>query len=89
MTDATVRLGELEIDALTELVNIGVSSAAVKLRKMIGNQVLLSVPAIKLIGRREAATLLRERETDQLVAVRQRFDGAFSGQALLIFPEFE
>jgi chemotaxis protein CheC len=87
MRDDTIILGELEHDALTELVNIGVSRAAVNLRKMIGDQVLLSVPAVEVIGRRAAAALIRERETDQLVAVRQGFEGAFSGQALLIFPE--
>ena len=87
MRDVTGLLGELEHDALTELVNIGVSRAAVNLRKMIGDQVLLSVPAIEVIGRRAAAALIRERETDKLVAVRQGFAGAFSGQALLIFPE--
>ena len=80
-------LTELEHDALTELVNIGVSRAAVSLRKMIGDQVLLSVPSVEIISRKEAATLIREREIDQLVAVRQTFEGAFSGHALLIFPE--
>jgi chemotaxis protein CheC len=80
-------LTELEHDALTELVNIGVSRAAVSLRKMIGDQVLLSVPSVEIISRKEAATLIREREVDQLVAVRQTFEGAFSGHALLIFPE--
>ena len=79
-------LTELEHDALTELVNIGVSRAAVSLRKMIGDQVLLSVPSVEIISRKEAATLIREREIDQLVAVRQTFEGAFSGHALLIFP---
>lgn len=86
MREAAELLDELEHDALTELVNIGVSRAAVNLRKMIGEQVLLSVPAIEVIGRIAAAALIRERETDQLVAVRQGFEGAFSGQALLIFP---
>lgn len=87
MSDAATFLGELEHDALTELVNIGVSRAAVNLRKMIGDQVLLSVPSVEIISRKAAAALVRERETDQLVAVRQGFEGAFCGQALLIFPE--
>jgi chemotaxis protein CheC len=80
-------LDELEQDALTELVNIGVSRAAASLRKMIGNQVLLSVPALEIVSRTVAATLIREREGGDLVAVRQDFEGAFSGRALLIFPE--
>jgi chemotaxis protein CheC len=87
MKPADVALGELERDALTELVNIGVSRAAAALRKMVGQQVLLSVPSIEVISHREAAALLGERESGDLVAVRQDFSGAFSGRALLIFPK--
>lgn len=87
MSDAAVYLDELEQDALTELVNIGVSRAAGSLRKMIGHQVLLSVPALEIVSRRVAATLIKERESGELVAVRQDFTGAFAGRALLIFPQ--
>jgi len=80
-------LDELEHDALTELLNIGVSRAAVNLRKMVEEQVLLSVPSVEVVTRKAAATLIRERESDELVAVRQDFEGVFSGRALLIFPE--
>jgi len=82
-----VTLGELERDALTEIVNIGVGRAASSLRKMIGDQVTLSVPAIDIVSQRRAARLISEREAAELVAVRQDFDGAFAGRALLIFPE--
>lgn len=82
-----VDLSELEHDALTELVNIGVSRAAASLRGMVGRQVLLSVPSVEVVSRTAASALIRERETGPLVAVRQDFSGAFNGQALLIFPE--
>lgn len=82
-----VTLTELERDALTEIVNIGVSRAASNLRKMIGDQVLLSVPSIEVVSQRRAARLISEREAANLVAVRQDFTGPFSGRALLIFPE--
>jgi chemotaxis protein CheC len=84
---APIRLSELESDALTELVNIGVSRAASGLRQMVGRQVVLSVPSVEVVSRTAAAALIRERETGPLVAVRQDFHGAFEGQALLIFPE--
>jgi chemotaxis protein CheC len=87
MTPHIVPLEELERDALTELVNIGVSRAAASLRKMVGEQVLLSVPSVEVVTRQGAATLIRERESGELVAVRQNFEGVFSGRALLIFPE--
>ena len=87
MSGPAVTLDELERDALTELVNIGVSRAAASLRTMVGEHVLLSVPSLEVVSRATAAVLIRERETGGLVAVRQDFHGAFSGQALLIFPE--
>lgn len=80
-------LDELELDALTELVNIGVSRAANSLRSMIGEQVHLSVPHVSLVGRDRAIAILREREDSKLVAVHQVFEGDVAGRALLIFPE--
>lgn len=87
MTSVDVTLDELERDALTELVNIGVSRAAASLRKMVGKQVLLSVPSVEVVTKEAAAALIGQRESDDLVAIRQEFGGAFSGKALLIFPE--
>ncbi|AOH83981.1 chemotaxis protein CheX [Sphingomonas panacis] len=82
-----VALGDLERDALTEIVNIGVSRAASNLRKMIGDHVILSVPSIDVVSQQRAARLITEREATDLIAVRQDFTGPFSGRALLIFPE--
>jgi len=87
MTDNTIALDELERDALTELVNIGVSRAAASLRKMVNKQVILSVPSVEIVTRKSAASLIGQRESESLIAVQQRFEGPFSGRALLIFPE--
>ena len=80
-------LSDLELDALTELVNIGVSRAATSLRAMVGEQVLLSVPSVALVSRARAVVLLSEQQAGRLVAVHQGFEGAMSGDALLIFPQ--
>ena len=85
--ETVVGLTELQQDAFTELVNIGVSRAAASLRKMIGNQVLLSVPSVEIVSREAAARLIGEREAAPLVVVHQDFEGAFAGRALLIFPQ--
>jgi chemotaxis protein CheC len=88
MTSAgDVHLDALEVDALTELVNIGVSRAAVSLRELVGEQVLLSVPSLAILSRAEAADLVSQGKSSLLIAVRQGFQGEFSGRALLIFPE--
>lgn len=87
MTGPDLTLSELERDALTELVNIGVSHAAGSLRQLVQEEILLSVPAIEIATHRMAATLITEREGDNLIAVRQDFAGALQGRALLIFPQ--
>lgn len=82
-----IDLTEIERDALTEIVNIGVGRAARNLSLMIKEPVQLSVPRTELLLRREAAAILARRDDVGLVSVGQAFQGAFSGQALLIFPE--
>lgn len=82
-----VELTELELDALTELVNLGVSNAALSLRDMVREEVTLSVPKVVVVTREEAIENLGEREAKRLVAVRQDFEGDIRGRALLIFPE--
>ena len=86
-TQANIALNELELDALTELVNIGVSRAAASLRTMVGQEILLSVPAVQVVTRSDAALIIGKRGDDKLVAVHQAFDGDIAGRALLIFPE--
>lgn len=80
-------LSEIEQDALAEIANMGVSRAAASLRQMVGEQVLLSVPAVNIVSRRAASQLVERGNTKKLVAVQQSFDGPFAGKALLIFPE--
>jgi chemotaxis protein CheC len=80
-------LEELELDALTEMVNIGVNRAAASLREMVGEQVHLSVPKVTLVGREEAIRTLGENEVVSLVGVHQVFEGDITGRALLIFPD--
>ena len=81
------QLTEIERDSLAEIANIGVSRAAASLRQMVGEQVLLSVPAVNIVTRQTAAELVERGGSPRLVAVQQTFEGPFSGQALLIFPQ--
>jgi chemotaxis protein CheC len=80
-------LDETERDALSELVNLGVSRAASSLRVMVDQEILLSVPGVAIVPRGQAARMIGGHETTKLIAVRQDFEGDFSGSALLIFPE--
>jgi chemotaxis protein CheC len=82
-----VPLTDLERDALAELSNIAMARAASSLRQMIKNEVLLAVPSVDILTSAAATTLVAKPDNPNLVAVRQDFAGAFSGRALLIFPE--
>ena len=83
----TPTLTELELDALTELVNLGVSSAATNLSELVREEVILSVPKACVVTREQAIVNLREHGAKRLVAIHQDFDGDIRGRALLIFPE--
>jgi chemotaxis protein CheC len=80
-------LNELELDALTEMVNIGVNRAAASLREMVGAQIVLSVPEVRLVSREQAIETLSEKEAGKLVGIHQVFEGDITGRALLIFPD--
>jgi chemotaxis protein CheC len=87
MINPTPPLTDLERDALAELSNIAMARAANTLRQMIENQVLLSVPNVDIVSKDEAMQIIGKPDAPALVAVRQDFNGPFSGRALLIFPE--
>jgi chemotaxis protein CheC len=80
-------LNELELDALTELVNIGVSRAASSLATMCGEEVTLTVPAVSAVTPEAAAEMIGGGEQGKLVGVEQDYAGDISGRALLVFPE--
>jgi chemotaxis protein CheC len=80
-------LTELERDALGEISNIAMARAANSLRQMVEHEVLLSVPSVEILSQEAAARIVAKPDNPSLVAVRQDFSGAFSGRALLIFPE--
>ena len=87
MSVEVVELTPIERDAFAEIANMGVARAATSLRQMLGEQVLLSVPAVHVVTREVAAELVERDNSSKLGAVQQSFEGPFSGRALLIFPE--
>ena len=70
-----------DIDALSEIVNVGVGRAAGSLSQLIGSRIDLCVPEIKLVDRDKIGS-----HAESGMSVIQGFDGAISGNALLIFP---
>ncbi|MEO5349060.1 MAG: hypothetical protein H7836_05390 [Magnetococcus sp. YQC-3] len=82
-------LTEMEEDALKEFFNMGLGMAAASLSQMVNNEVLLSLPQLKVVSYEEATKMLVPGREEKLVAIRQNFTGELSGTALLIFPGAE
>lgn len=81
------QLTEEQIDALQELINIGVGRAASILNEMLDSRIILQVPSVKVLDLKQLQQELIDRFADsQLAAVQLSFTGSFSGTAELVFP---
>lgn len=81
-------IGEIEHDAVVEILNIAVGQAAASLSRLVEDEVTLSVPFVEFLSSRQSAARLDAATGGGLsVAVRQEFSSSFSGDILLIFPE--
>lgn len=80
-------LTNLEIDALTEIFNIGIGRAANSLNQMVSQAVDLTIPEIEILPNKEAKKKLNFDKKMEISAVTQSFSGDFKGQALLMFSK--
>lgn len=82
-----MKLTLTQLDALREVVNIGVGRAASVLNEMIGSHICLQIPALQILSPQQAKEELYKRlGLDDLSAVRLGFNGSLSGSAQLVFP---
>jgi chemotaxis protein CheC len=82
-----VELTADEIDALKELINIGVGNAAGMLNEMLQFPIQLQIPDVELLSPIELQSELKKRfGIDLLSVVQLGFNGSFSGSAQLLFP---
>jgi chemotaxis protein CheC len=79
-------LSELQHDALVEIFNIGVGQAARSLSEIVSEEVTMSVPSIRFLNRAEAAAMFG-KDAQRVCGVSQHYEGAFTTQAILMFPE--
>ena len=82
-----IKLSEDESDAITELFNISIGNAADALSKMVDTRVILSVPQLVLVERKNASSYIEEHSSQRISAIQQPFKGSFSGTSVLFFPE--
>lgn len=83
----TTDWSELERDALAEAFNVGVGSAAAVLSGMVGAEVVLSVPELRVVDKAAALASFGLAPADRVCAVVQPYGGAFESRALLMFTE--
>jgi chemotaxis protein CheC len=78
---------ELQLDALTEIFNIGAGRAASSLSEIVGEEVKLSVPHVKLYQSSKINAEVLSLNSARLGAVKQSFIGPFNADAMLLFTE--
>ncbi len=76
----------LQLDALSELINIGVGRSAEVLNTMLNSHIDLQVPFVKILLSDDFRKEIEALGSDSLSAVHLAFKGKFSGTAQLIFP---
>ncbi len=80
-------LTDTQLDALQEILNIGVGRSAALLSEMLGVHITLRVPVIKVLPQSEVQQALAQYlGVEQVAAVRLGFSGSFKGVAHLVFP---
>ena len=84
-----LELSELQHDALVEIFNIGVGQAARAMSEIVSEEVTMSVPSIRFLNRADAAAMLGLGHADgqRVCGVSQHYEGAFTTEAILMFPE--
>lgn len=76
-----------QIDALQELINIGVGEAANTMNYMLHSHIHLQVPSLSVLSLQEARQKLRKEMGNVLVsAVQLAFRGSVTGVAQLVLP---
>lgn len=81
------QISSAHIDALQELINIGIGRAANMLNQMVQSQIILGIPVIRVLSLKDLQKELKLRFNENAFAsVRLSFTGSFSGKANLIFP---
>jgi chemotaxis protein CheC len=73
-----------QMDALTELINIGYARAAAALSELTGHRISLQVPEVEVHLIPEIAESLQKVIKGDVVSVNQIFSGPINGNALLL-----
>ncbi|MEG4861437.1 chemotaxis protein CheC [Microcoleus sp. K1-B6] len=82
-----MKLSTRQLDALQELVNIGIGQAAGVLNDMIDSPIRLQIPYLQILTPIDVEEELEQHlNGEQIAAVQLKFTGSFGGIAQLVFP---
>ena len=76
-----------QLDALQEIINIGIGNASKPLSELTQSHVELQVPNIKMINPSELEAALNGLHADSIAVIEMGFDGASKGKGMLAFPK--
>ena len=82
-----MKLSTRQLDALQELVNIGIGQAAGILNDMIDSPIRLQIPYLQILSPTDVQQELEiHLNGEQIASVQLKFTGSFGGIAQLVFP---
>lgn len=79
-------LTELQLDALREIINVGVGYAASSLNDLVGTPISLRVPEVQVLPLDEARLHVTAFGWDRVASVQLAFSGPLRGNVALVFP---
>ncbi len=82
-----IELLEIERDAIAEIANRGIGTAAAALSEMVQEEIELSLPSVEFLTPREVSNRISPDHQQRMAAVAEAFDGPFAGESLILFTE--
>ena len=79
-------LTELQLDALKEIINVGVGYAAGSLNDLVGTPISLRVPVVQVLPLDEARGRVTAFGWERVASVQLAFSGPLNGNVALVFP---
>jgi chemotaxis protein CheC len=79
-----LKVTEMEIDALTELFNVGLHRAAASLSELTAQRILVDMPKLVVCETSEIERRLTDFVGGEIATVHQVFGGAVAGDAVLL-----
>ncbi|MCP4253627.1 MAG: chemotaxis protein CheC [Candidatus Scalindua sp.] len=78
-----------QLDALKEMIGVGMGKAAGMLNEMLESHIELKVPSLSIIKSKDlnCNSVCAELGGDQLTSVSLGFQGSYKGNSTLVFPE--